>query len=210
MAEPGISQAKPIEALARPGSSWTYEERDAVWEWLLEPGRYRLLLRFALHLLGESAVPEDAEDAIGDFFLKQMPTVIEHFDPARSSSPAPFWTFILSCLRQYCSKFRTKGERRQTLFVVPGSNDDPAALDRVIDQLDLERQVERELAGEMRRALRVMPRHFAMVLALTYLGKGPAEIAQDLGLSVTNAKVRLTRARAMLRGLIIHHGGNRK
>jgi RNA polymerase sigma factor (sigma-70 family) len=206
MGEPGISQLKPLEALARPGLSWTPAEREAVCEWLLEEARYRQLLRFALRLLGENAVAADAEEAVGDFCLKKLPGIMARFDPSRSSSQSPFWSFVISCLHQFCANFKLSRER-QRMFLVR-SDEDPELLEKIIDNVELERLIGRESLAEVRRALRIMPRHFSRILLLALKGKNTTEIARELGITNANAKTRLSRARNLLRGLI-NRGSNR-
>jgi RNA polymerase sigma factor (sigma-70 family) len=209
MVEPGISQPQPLEALARPGLSWTLAEREAICDWLLEARRYRQLLLFALRRLGESAGEADAEDAVGEFLLKKLPGIIARYDPARSTTKSPFLSFVLSCLRQSCSNFRLRLARPQRIFLVRG-DEDPGVLEKIIDDLDLERLIEnRDLVAEVRQALKIMPSHFSRIIMLAAEEKTTAEIAREIGLTETNTRTRLSRSRQMLRGLINRRSNQR-
>jgi RNA polymerase sigma factor (sigma-70 family) len=204
MSEPEVGRLRPLEIQARPGSSWTAEERAAICEWLLAPDRYRQLLHWSLRFLGDCAVAEDAEEASAEFLFKKLPGIMARFDPVLGSdlSGGPFWGFLVSCLRQFCSGYRISMERRiPRLSLV--SDEDESAAERIADNFDLDRFLEnRHKIGRIKRALGLMPPHFRKIIVLKSQEKSTAEIAQELGITESNAKTRLSRARHVLSVLL--------
>jgi RNA polymerase sigma factor (sigma-70 family) len=204
----GLLDASAV--LSRPGLSWTPAEIDAVCNWLFELPRYRQLLFWGLRILGPYAVAEDAEDAVAEFFQQRLRQVMRRFDPAK----APFWHYLLVCFQRFCQRLRIGLEKRRPpmLTLVRLENvAEEASPELIVDsRFDLQRGVEgKELADSVRRGLKVLPPQFSSVLVLSYQGKTTAQIARRLGISETNAKVRLFRARRLLRELIRENGATR-
>lgn len=203
MREPEVGRLSPEAILARPGSTWTQVECEAIYDWLLEPYRYRQLLFWTMRFLGQYATREDAEDAVADFLLKQISPIVQRFTPDRSS----FWAFLTVCLRQFCS-----GVRRQapTLSLI---KDEEEALENspelIVDsRFDIHRTLEdKESAEALRHAIKILPQDYSSVIVLHYFqGKKIETMALELGISETAAKVRLFRARKLLSELLKGRG----
>jgi RNA polymerase sigma factor (sigma-70 family) len=211
MSEPEIGRLSSQVILGKPGLSWTVEEIEAVCGWLFERAQYRHMQYWGMRFLGSYAVAEDVEDAIAEFLEQKLPGVIQSFDPGKST----FLTYIVACLRQFCSRIRVNLEKRQVpsiSLVHEGEQRFENSPELIIDsRFDLHRSLEdKQQAEAIQRALKVLPPQFSSVIVLHYFqGKSTAEMAREFGISETNAKVRLFRARHLLSELI-HGEGKRK
>ncbi len=214
MSEPEIGRLDPQVILGRPGLSWTPTEVEVICDWLFEPSRYRQFLHWGVRFLGQYAVAEDAEDALSEFLQSRLKGIIRKFDPSRLS----FSGYLLVCFRQFCSRARVRLEKRETrrapgLWLVREEEQQTIenSPELIVDsRFDLHRSLEdKEQAEAIRRALKVLPPQYSSVVVLHHFqGKSTAEIARELGISETNAKVRLFRARHMLSERI--HGEGKK
>lgn len=200
MSEPVLEHLGLQAILARPGSQWTQAERETVFDWLLQPDHYRELLYLALRFLGAYAVPQDAEDAVGDFLVKQIHSVVQGFDPAR----APFKTFLTSCLRQFCYGVR---RRQAPALSLVSLEDEPESATLVDLRSDIYQAIEdKEEAEALYQTITDLPKDFRDVLVLYLKGRKVRAIAEELGISATAAKVRLFRARNLLSKLMMGRG----
>jgi RNA polymerase sigma factor (sigma-70 family) len=193
MSEPDFERLSPEMILARQGATWNQAEREIVFNWLLQPDRYRQLLFWASRFLGQYATPEDGEDAVGDFLLKQINSVVQRFDPSRAS----FWSFLISCLWQFCYGL----QRKAPALSLVKSRDEETNLELIIDsRVDIHRVLEnKEVAAELRQAIKGLPKQSYNVIILRFFqGKKFKAIAKELGIKESAAKVRLFRARQLL------------
>lgn len=200
MSEPVLEHPGLQAILARPGSQWTPAERETVIDWLLQPDKRRELLYWSLRFLGPYAVPQDAEDAVGDFLVEQIHSVMRSFDPAR----APFKAFLISCLRQFCCGVQ---RRQAPALSLVSLEDEPESAALVDLRSDLSQAIEdKEEAEALYQAITDLPNDSRDVLVSYLQGRKIRVIAAELGISATAAKVRLFRARKLLSKLMKGRG----
>lgn len=142
---------------------------------------YSLLLR----MLGSAA---DAEDAAQDAFLKAF-RALEGYDPAR---PLRSWLFKIAH-NTALDRLRSRGER---VSLDDGDMPEPAAEEATPEEL-----AERAIDGALvERLVAALPPLYREVLLLRFTeGLEVAEIAGVLGMPVGTVKIRLFRAREMMR-----------
>ena len=115
------------DIFGRPGSAWTQEERFQVVVLLHGPRVLRQLLAYCLWHLGRPAMPEDAEDAWGDYVVpkgrqerSRLDAVIDAYDPGRTPGK-PGWeqfrNLLLSDLARHC--WRRGARMRHHLYRFP-------------------------------------------------------------------------------------------
>jgi RNA polymerase sigma factor (sigma-70 family) len=200
MSEPEVGQLSPQVVLSKPGLSWTAKEIEAVCDWLFGKEQYRYMQYWGMRFLGSYAVAEDVEDAIAEFFEQKLPSIIQNFAPSQSS----FMNYLVACFRQFCSRVRVKLEKRQMPNISLARNEEQVfenSPELIIDsRFDVHRSLEdKQQAESIQRALKILPPQFSCVVVLHYFQeKSVTEIARELGISETNAKVRLFRARHLL------------
>jgi RNA polymerase sigma factor (sigma-70 family) len=200
----------PPAALLRPGREWDEDERRAVLAWLLS-GRVRLLA-YALRWLGPEARWEDAEDALQDFCLANLGTVLRCYDPVRGE----LLPYFVRCFRNWCSKERrrrfTRARRMPTRsldqaveahekdagfppLALADPNPGPEARVVAADLLDILWDCTRDL-----------PVRYRAVVESVAGGRTYEEIAAGLAISRGAVKVRMCRARQMLRDCLRRKG----
>lgn len=177
----------------KPGRDWTFEERENVVIWLnSEPQRSYLLL-FAKRQLGCSAKLEDAEDTCQEFYVKRFNVVIDRSDPARG---ARFWTYLLFCFGRFChAQLRRKPAISKV--VVPG---EPIEFELVDRNENVERAAEqKEMLLHLLTCINKLPEtHKKIILLRGFEQQTVEEVANELGISHENVRVRLHRARMKL------------
>jgi RNA polymerase sigma factor (sigma-70 family) len=100
MTDPQMVKKLTVEAiLDKPGLRWRPTERDVVKDWLYENRQLRSLLYIAKRKV--SMTPEDAEDALQEFVIRELDYVISMYDPKRSGS-STFLTFVSFCFFRFC------------------------------------------------------------------------------------------------------------
>lgn len=149
--------------------------------------RYRNMVHgLAMSIVGS---PEDAEEAAQDAFLK-LYRARERFDVDRGLEP---WL-----LRIAGNSSRDVLRRRKAARAVRGT-EDPDLLTLVADRRDLEGRERRELAGAVQLELGRLSDSLREPLVLKYLnGMTNPQIAAALGISLSNVKVRVARAKDLL------------
>ena len=208
----------------QPGQAWTPDEHHTVKLWMSQEPQYQYLLHFTLlHLrLSGSESPEmaalNAEDTWHSFFAKNLDRVIRSYDPqlapqADSAQPVDkrrrFWNYTLFCLERFCHaegrKIRQHHHREQPLST--GSDqqegDDPQPVSRGFDEtpetLVMQAENRKDAHEKLLQAVQQLQPSYRQVLVLHYFEEQPlAAIAEMLGLTVANVKVRLFRARQMV------------
>ncbi|HYT76677.1 MAG TPA: RNA polymerase sigma factor, partial [Vicinamibacterales bacterium] len=167
-------------------------------------GMERLLMRaqevayrFSLLVCGH---PEDAEDVMQDALLRTYQHVTQIGDPEA------FRTWLYSTVRNAClmKRRRRVGEPSHFVSIEQGSPSGGGAPESVdvadrtppADQQLIDALVDRRL----RRALDALPPSYRMVVVLREIeGLPTREVATITGISESNVKTRLHRARIMLR-----------
>lgn len=123
----------------------------------------------------------DAEDVMQDVFLKALTKVNTLRDPAKARP------WLLKIARRMCCDLYRRGKFAQRLPVDIAARDD-----------DRESVIE-----ELHTAIGKLPPEYRETLCLYYLdGKKCSSIAESLGISPTNARQRLVRARLKLHDLL--------
>lgn len=155
------------------------------------------LVQYCLWHLGWDASYEDAEDALQEFCTRYRQRVIDTYKPGAQS----LITYFKLCLSRYCWK-KGKQLRRQA------QDADSLAVDlQVIDDNKIGSPLERILAGRddrkredlegrLSEAISHLPPDQQQLLKLRYEeNQSIRQIAAELGISESAAKVRLFRAR---------------
>ena len=156
----------------------------------------QMVYNFGMRMCGE---PRDSEDLVQETFLN----VFRYLEGFRYETKFKNWMFRIAttaCLKQ---KRRPKHAPERELSLeafMPQEGDElpdeppdwaRAPLDHVLDQ---------ELGRHIQKAIIDLPKKYRMVVALREMeGFSTEETAQILGISATNVKVRLHRARLFLR-----------
>ena len=187
----------------KPGRTWTPEERTRVQKWLLESPQLKKLLVFALHYLGQVATAADAEDAWYNFYSKRLNMQINLYDPARGRR---FWNFLLFCFQRSCADEREKlnkwNQRTEPLErEVQTRTGETFELDWLVMEDDGPETVAEQKAMWLilHRCMDDLSSSYKSAIVLHYFEeKSLTKIAVTLGLTETNVKMRLYRARQKL------------
>ena len=156
----------------------------------------RTVYGLAYRMLGNAA---DAEDAAQETFVRAY-TRLDRYKPN-----GRFGAWIGTVCSHWCIDFlRARGRRPQTVALgkVPES-------DRFISQVDgpEERALGRDARDEAQRWLDALPPRYRAVLVLRYFHDlSYAEIADTLGEPVSAVRMRLFRARNLLRNVVEQEG----
>ncbi len=156
----------------------------------------RRVYGLAYRLLGNAT---DAEDAAQETFVRAYAR-LDRYEPNRR-----FGAWIGTVCSHWCIDFlRARGRRPQTVALgkVPES-------DRFISQIDgpEEGALGSDARDEVQRWLDALPPRYRAVLVLRYFHDlSYAEIADTLGEPVSAIRMRLFRARNLLRGVVEQEG----
>ena len=153
--------------------------------------------RFSLLVCGH---PEDAEDVMQDALLKTYQHV------AQIEDPEAFRTWLYSTVRNAClmKRRRRVGEPAQFVSLDQGNVGADGTMTGV-DVADQARPPDQQMIdawmdGRLRRALEKVPPSYRMIVVMREMeGLSTKEVATVTGLSESNVKTRLHRARLMLR-----------
>ncbi|WP_025322903.1 RNA polymerase sigma factor [Deferrisoma camini] len=146
------------------------------------------IYRFALHFFQD---PSRAEDVTQDTFLRAY-RFLHTYDPSRR-----FATWLFTIARNQCiDRHRDKVRRDE----VDSDSVSPLALLAHRPQTDpLDQLLRREDWSRLMRTLRDLPEKYKTPLVLCYLEGLPyQEIADIVGISLNNVKIRIFRAKKMI------------
>jgi len=195
-----IEAPKDLEVIwVKPGCEWTKEEDECVQDWLNSEPQLTQLRVFALRHLTAGSPWQDAEDAWGDFNARGLKGVVKSFDPGEAQSGFPGYLFV--CFKRFIWK------RRKPLPVSeprPNQDDDAIELIASTESTPLQIAQLRDRLEQVNRGLNALPSKFRTVLTLHYLdGYSCTAIAEKLNISINLVKVRLFRARQILKEILI-------
>lgn len=152
--------------------------------------------RFSLLVCGH---PEDAEDVMQDALLKTYQHV------ARISDPEAFRTWLYTTVRNACLMKRRRRAGEPASFVSVERGIDTAEGPVPVDVADSARAIDQRLVdgwvdARLRQALNHLPPSYRMIVVMREIeGLSTREVAAIAGVSESNVKTRLHRARLMLR-----------
>lgn len=206
MSDEAIPRKNVEKTFSKPGQYWTSEEFDEVYRWLFQHEQLTYLLVFALYYLGQGADFRDAEDALVDFYIKRLELIVRlHYDPEKGR----FWNYLLRCFGRYCQargkdlRKRRAREKLQKIVYISAENDEAVELELTDNDSadDPHVMVEQE---EMRtfvqdRVNELEPKYRSVITMFYFKEKSISQIASELRISESNVKVRLLRARRMLK-----------
>ncbi len=167
-----------------------------------DPQAFEALLKFYQHRIHALAYrltynTELARDITQDIFLRLYERM-DRYDPTR-----PFEPWFMSLATNYALNARQKAKLRKTLSIDQPVSPDS---DRAIEPPDKEgvgapkHAEDGEARSAIRQAVRELPDKYAGIVVLHYLeGLGVREIASRLDMPVGTVKIRLHRARNLLR-----------
>ena len=152
--------------------------------------------RFSLLVCGHA---EDAEDVMQDALLKTYQHV------GQISEPEAFRTWLYTTVRNAClmKRRRRAGEPASFVSVEHGVDTDRGTMP--VEVVDSSRPIDQRLIdgwmdGRLRRALDRLPPSYRMIVVMREIeGLSTKEVASIAGVSESNVKTRLHRARLMLR-----------
>jgi len=185
----------------KPGVAWSPAERAMVMTWLNVPPQLPRLVRIAVLNLGPGSTAEDAEEAWQTFCVHDLGKTIDYYDPARGKR---FLSYLCMRLEQVCWE---KGDliRRRGAVFRPLDDDqgrpDAASSGPPADGASPEvALVLMESSDRLRAEVKALPAIYRVVVVLRYFeDQSVSEIMQALGLEESAVKVRLFRARQLLR-----------
>lgn len=209
--EKGIDPTKDtgIKAIFdRPGQAWSNEERKIICKWLFEDRNRDYLLGFASSKIGIAEGAEHAEDALSDFFLNIRP-FIYHYDPARGKH---FWNYLLFCLERHCYKYSKKirNRRKYEQLTKKGAVEqiefvEPERSTKTTPETEL---MMKELVKTLNKCIQNLLPKYGKVFELKDAEElSIEEISVKLAISISNVRVRLHRARIMLKECLQREGG---
>jgi RNA polymerase sigma factor (sigma-70 family) len=169
------------EICEKPGILWAEEEYKLVLESEIWP-HYKLLLNFAKYHLGRWAREEDAEDALQEFILKQLFSIVSNYDPERGNS---FLKYFLFCFGRFCAKKRPSLQKE--LNLIPLEEVEPTIKSP-------EETSDKEDKDEISECVELLPHRYQVVIRLHFVeGRSHSEIAKLMAITEGNARVILYR-----------------
>ena len=157
--------------------------------------------RFSLLVCGH---PEDAEDVMQDALLKTYQHV------GHISEPDAFRTWLYTTVRNACLMKRRRRAGEPANFVSVEHGIDTPGGTVPVDVADSSRSIDQRLIDgwmdtRFRRALNQLPPSYRMIVVMREIeGLSTKEVAAIAGVSESNVKQRLHRARLMLRKQLEH------
>jgi RNA polymerase sigma-70 factor (ECF subfamily) len=165
-------------------------DRDAMERLLMRT--QEVAYRFSLLVCGH---PQDAEDVMQDALIKTYQHV------RQLSAPEAFRTWLYTTVRNACQMKRRRRVGEPSHFVPI----DEEAAPHMLEVADTSTRADQQLVNasideRLQRALAALPAAYRMIVVLREVeGLSTREVAEVTGLSETNVKTRLHRARTMLR-----------
>jgi RNA polymerase sigma factor (sigma-70 family) len=189
-----------IEAiLAKPGRSWSFEERKTIVDWLFPADPYDLGCYAIKFLRSEwPRLPLDvANEAFSSFLGRRLDRLLSLYDPDLGNLKG----YLRFCLRRHCQScaFRQwkKDVRQADLTEEVGNLG--SVLATSIQELPDRRLEQREVIRTLPKVFGRLSDQHRQALMMRAEGKSYEEIARDLGVSLAVVKNRLHRARLQLR-----------
>lgn len=180
-ASPGFPSGPGRALLVGGAVAPTSMERDTSRIWDECSGPLRAYLRRSLR------DPADVDDVLQDVFLK----IHRHAAGLGAEVHLPGWIFAVARNAVVDHQRRRRGVELSSA-AEPVTEEEP------------DRSTHAEIAGTLRALLRELPEKYAQAVILVDLeGKPFREVAQLLGLSVSGAKSRAQRGRAMVREALL-------
>ncbi|MCA8923122.1 MAG: sigma-70 family RNA polymerase sigma factor [Planctomycetes bacterium] len=138
---------------------------------------------------------ELSRDVTQDVFLR-LHEQFQRYDPAR-----PFTPWFMTLATNYALNARARARVRRTVSLSPPGEEAPGIDPADADALTgAEASQEAEARRVVRRAIQELPEKYAAVVVLHYLeGLGVKEIGERLDMPLGTVKIRLYRARNVLR-----------
>lgn len=191
------------EVFRKPVGTRDRNDLTIVQKWVAESDQLRGLLSCAQkNLIGckERAI---VEDVVHEFFEKRLKSVIRGFKP--EISKGDFVAHLKYCLKTFCwrkSKYLQK-ERNRTVSFSDQTAAEKFALESLPDdsaRLPDEELFLKEIRTVIKKFLEELDSKYRAVFEKCYFEeKSIKEIADELGLSETNTKIRLFRVRQKIK-----------
>ncbi len=182
----GIMESNALKKLvdeARTGSKDAFEELVRI--------TYPNLLKRALSLTGNI---EDARDALQDAYIRAFKSVTNF------RGDSSFFKWMITIVNNASATLMAKA-RRRSFELILGNPAEDETKESLADSPVLERDP--IFVVELLKALEVLPENLKFVFVLKDLyGFDHDEIADTLGISESNSKIRLHRARKQLRAAL--------
>jgi RNA polymerase sigma factor (sigma-70 family) len=207
--------------LARPGSTWTAAERDAVLSWFYEDWQLRYLLTVALRRLRGyhwTASPEDAEDAWCEFAVRRLDHVTHNYDPAKGS----FWPYLLKSFRRFLCRVGVKlaeeAKRKVPLEALTDGEDGRQPVGSVKIEIliaptnywwgdpEKARRFQLLVKAVSQAVSGLTSRRQEVFISCALNAEPTKEVARKLGLKDGHVRVLLHRARQEVRGYMRREG----
>lgn len=174
---------------AKAGDAKAFEEIVARYE--------SRIYRFGYRMCGH---PEDAQDVLQDTFL----AALRHIGSYRGEGRFANWLYKIASSACLKKRRRRKDEPSHPLSLDAeehGEDSLPLAQRLASPDPNPYEEAEREqLRAQLQAAVMQLPEHYRIVLVLRdFEHQSTAEVAEELGLNLSATKVRLHRARLMMR-----------
>jgi RNA polymerase sigma factor (sigma-70 family) len=187
---------------SKPGSVWSEEEYRSFYHWLYEPARLDGLVLFVSRRI-PYALEQDAKDVLQDFMDRRLAYVVRKYDPERSGGD--FWRYLCFCLGNACfrsgQRLRKRYQTELPLTMIEKSEEEGFwELELTDPSRDpLESLVLKERKEAFDDCFNRLPSIYRTAFKMYDVdGMSGKEMSKKLGISVSNVKMRLRRARLKL------------
>jgi RNA polymerase sigma factor (sigma-70 family) len=199
------SDPRLADVLGSPGSQWSEADTKLALEYVASRHVLSLLLAVAKLALGGLYTNEDAEDVVFGFLGGEFADAAREFDPRRGS----LLSFVKGCIRRSCLKFKRKLIKHPaTISLTTSIGNRPEQVKTDLQIIDPSpdpqvRSEQQELQEALQRGLNKLPDPYRKMIILRHFSqRSYAEIAAAFGITETNARVRVFRARQMLKAIM--------
>jgi RNA polymerase sigma factor (sigma-70 family) len=201
----------PERVFDKPGVAWSRAERAMVMTWLNVPPQLPRLVRIAGLNLGYGSTPQDAEEAWQTFCVRDLGKTIDYYDPARGKR---FLSYLSMRLAQVCWEQGALIRKRGAVFTPldddQGRRDAASSGPPAVGASPEVALVREESYARLRAEVSALPAIYRVVVELCYFeDQSISEIMQALDLRESAVKVRLFRARQLLRDSLERGKGQR-
>jgi RNA polymerase sigma factor (sigma-70 family) len=189
------------ETFSRPGRTWSQAEITTCVDWLFDD-KFKYLMLFILHRLGDWAELTDAMDAWSSFCAPGLLSVIEHYDPMRGRG---FFSYLLFCLKRHCNRYTadvlTTRDRELPLVFSSDGEEWELQLEDPMPGMTIEQLM--EIRDQLQNAINSLRPHVADVVVNYYLqGESIAEIAGRMKVPASTIRTWLFRARKDMKRML--------